>query len=221
MNNQNLNKFIIFVAGAAVGSLTTWALTKRHFERIADEEIESVKETLGYRRMDDIREDEACDEGDSEANDVGPIETRSHVGEKPNIMDYASKIQNAGYVNYANANRPKTEAEPEPEEANTEEKEVDDTDRPYIIKPTDFDEIGYDVISLTYYADGILAGGDNLPIDDVEEYVPRDFADHFGEYEDDSVFVRNDILEIDFEILKDPRDYDKVFRAGPCRSDDE
>ena len=37
--------------------------------------------------------------------------------------------------------------------------------------------------------------------------VVEDFADHFGEYEDDSVFVRNNRLKCDYEILRDEGEY--------------
>ena len=43
-------------------------------------------------------------------------------------------------------------------------------------------------------------------VDDVEEII-GDGLDHFGEYEDDSVFVRSDAKRCDYEILKDLRDF--------------
>ena len=36
--------FVMFVLGAAVGSVATWQYTKKKYERIAQEEIDSVKE---------------------------------------------------------------------------------------------------------------------------------------------------------------------------------
>ena len=38
-----------FVVGAAVGSATTWYFTKRKYETIAQEEIDSVKKTYSER----------------------------------------------------------------------------------------------------------------------------------------------------------------------------
>ena len=48
---------------------------------------------------------------------------------------------------------------------------------------------------------------DDSPIVDIEYLVGEDSLDHFGEYEDDSVFVRNDDLKTDFEILLDEASY--------------
>ena len=47
---------------------------------------------------------------------------------------------------------------------------------------------------------------DNI-IEDVEGTVGTDSLTHFGEYEDDSVFVRNDEKQIDYEILLDSDKY--------------
>ena len=43
MNRTLLSNIAIFAAGAAIGSAVTWIFAKKKYERIADEEIESVK----------------------------------------------------------------------------------------------------------------------------------------------------------------------------------
>ena len=48
---------------------------------------------------------------------------------------------------------------------------------------------------------------EQLTEDEIEECVGLDSLTHFGEYEEDSVFVRNDNLKIDYEILRDEDDY--------------
>ena len=81
-------------------------------------------------------------------------------------------------------------------------------DEPYVIEPDEFGDIEeYETISLTYYADKILADEDNEPIHDIDELIGYESLNHFGEYEDDSVFVRNDKLRTDYEILLDERKY--------------
>ena len=92
-----------------------------------------------------------------------------------------------------------------------EEKEEDEMNGPYVIPPDEFgDEDDYDTISLIYYADKILADEFGNIIDDneVEECIGSESLDHFGEYEDDSVFVRNDHLKCYYEILLDTRAYE-------------
>ena len=51
--------------------------------------------------------------------------------------------------------------------------------------------------------------------DEIEETIGKDSLTHFGEYEDDSVFVRNDRLKVDYEILMDQRGYADVLREKP------
>ena len=54
-------------------------------------------------------------------------------------------------------------------------------------------------------------------VDDVDEIVGEESLNHFGEYEDDSVFVRNDRLKCDYEILLDQRNYSDVAKTRPHR----
>lgn len=93
---------------------------------------------------------------------------------------------------------------------------------PYIIEPGEFGEAdGYDVISLNYYADGVLTDGFDVPIEDVESVVGLDSLTHFGEYEDDSVYVRNDELKADYEILLDMRKFSDVANKDPHLAEEE
>ncbi len=79
----------------------------------------------------------------------------------------------------------------------------------------------YETISLTYYADKVLTDDMDDPIEDIENTVGLDFHKHFGEYEDDSVFIRNDALKVDYEILLDTRNYSEVKQAILNQADDE
>lgn len=94
------------------------------------------------------------------------------------------------------------------DEEDDDEEEGEEMIVPYVIVPEEFDENGYDTATLRYYADGVLAYDDtNEVVEDVEDLVCEDFADHFDEYEPDSVYVRNDNLRMDFEILRDQDPY--------------
>ena len=105
---------------------------------------------------------------------------------------YKSIVQDNGYVNY-----------------NKKDTEVSDVERPYVISPDEYGEYhGYDTISLTLYADGVLTDDQDEIIDNIDEIVGEDSLNHFGEYEDDSVFVRNDRLKCDYEILLDSSTYE-------------
>lgn len=82
-----------------------------------------------------------------------------------------------------------------------------EVEAPYVISPDEFGEIeGYTQISLTYFDDGILSDENGVIIDEPEDIV-GDALNHFGEYEEDSVFVRSDPKRCDYEILRDLRSY--------------
>ena len=197
-------KMFIFAAGALVGSLSTWYATRKYYEKIANDEIESMKEWLA-RRVEE--QDEKAENQTS-----NPDEKPNSPSVKPNLMEYAAMVKDLGYTDYSR----KTE-EPEKEE----DEEVDDMDRPHIIEPDEFGECDYEEVSLTHYADGVLTDEQDNPIEDVDGIVGEDYAEHFGEYEDDSVFVRNDRLQTDFEILADQRNFSDLNKNKSYPMEDE
>lgn len=86
---------------------------------------------------------------------------------------------------------------------------------PKVISPYDYGELDdYHQFELTYYADGIVEDEDYNIVENVEEIIGPYALDSFGEYEDDAVFVRNDKLRADFQILKDPRTYEEANSIG-------
>lgn len=195
MNNKTIN-FMIFVLGVAVGSVITRRYVEKKYEQIAQEEIDSVKEVF-YKRMTEISKDA---EARIKAN---------NAKEKPNVIEYAARLREQGYTNYSDIVDEKTE----------EVEKSMSVDKPYVIAPEEFGELDdYDTISLTYYADQILADDNDEIVEDIENVVGFDSLNSFGEYEDDSVFVRNDRLKCDYEILLDQRRYsDVVIRSQQMR----
>lgn len=71
------------------------------------------------------------------------------------------------------------------------EEDKDDSMLPYIIEP---EEYGDDILTDTY----------GVNVDDIVNTVGREFIDHFGDNpeEPDVVYVRNDRLEMDYQILQ-------------------
>ena len=200
-----MNKLIsvlMFATGAAIGSVVTWKLVKTKYEQLAQEEIESVKEIFSKREIDDI-EDIEYDEYEFEDFQ---IDDNSKV--KPDIMEYAAKIQKESYQNYANESK--------------EVRPMNDK-KPYVIAPEEYGELdNYQTKSLTYYDDEILTDDDtDEVIKDVDSIVGLESLKTFGEYEDDSVFVRNEKLKTDFEILLDVRKYSEVFNPVPHLAEEE
>lgn len=166
--------FIAFVTGAAAGVVCTHTYFKKKYADISQDEINSVKESLS--NMYEKRATIA-----SEKPDIQEIVAIHRRKEKEAAKkEMADILANSGYVS------------------------TDEPEKIYVISPQEFGEIPeYEKISLMYYADGVVTDDERDIIDDWADLIGPDFMAHFGEYEDDSVFVRNTVLKADYEILKD------------------
>lgn len=188
---SKVTNFVMFAMGTAVGSVITWHCVKKKYEQIAQEEIDSVKAVF-------MKKDPDMEVTVSET--PHQAEPRK-VEEKPSISEYAALLKNEGYTNYSGTGK---------------EEQTSMNDKPYVISPEEFGEYEeYEKISLTYYADQVLADENDELVEDVEGAVGFESLTHFGEYEDDSVFVRNDRLKCDYEILLDQRTYSDVVKTRP------
>lgn len=129
---------------------------------------------------------------------------------------YANKYQESQVENDEGDENPEeTEYEELVENytSNTEEKGGSESMKELIkvISPEEVGEIpDYDIITLYYYADGVLADENEEEIEDPYEILGKNALNSFGVYEDDSVFVQNDDRKCYYEILQDVR----PFSAG-------
>ena len=89
-------------------------------------------------------------------------------------------------------------------------------DRPYVIPPEEFGLFhDYEQIELHYYNDAVLTDEDGEPVDDdIEDMIGEDFESHFGEYEPDAVFIRNDERKIDYEIIREDLNFNSAQEGG-------
>ena len=212
-----LNTVIAFFTGATVGGAAVWYITKERYAQLAEEEINSVKEAYSHRGEKKEKADAAlrryqgAEDEDAPATD-GPVTpaVTAKVTEKGSISEYAQRIQNGEPPEYS-----KTVVPPKAETREEPVQSENSGDVPYVISPDEFDELdGYTPISLTYFADGVLADEYGVIVDNVEEIV-GDGLNHFGEYEEDAVYVRNDAKRCDYEILKDERKYAEFRKTLP------
>jgi len=203
---------MMFIFGAAVGSVVTWQYVKKKYEQIAQEEIDSVKETFSRNAKLELK---SKDNETEENNNTRTIVEKAK--DKPSVVEYAAWLRKQGYTNYSDTDSLS-------EDPNASEEEVDENvinDKPYVISPDEFGEFyDYEKISLTYYADQVLADENDELVEDIEETVGFESLNAFGEYEDDSVFVRNDRLKCDYEILLDQRKYSDVIKRRPHEVED-
>ena len=203
MNNK-LFSFIMFATGATIGSLVTWKVIKTKYERLAQEEIDSVKEE--FSRLSKIRKESNDRQNEDENAEAGDIEW--------NDTDQDDLVE---YNNITSRYRSSSDDDETDEEGDEwSEGEVPYINGPYVISPDDFSSSppGYSAQPLDYFADGILADGWGVKLD-IEETIGEESLEHFGECADDLLYVRNERKEIDYEVTKDPRTYAEAVQTNP------
>lgn len=191
---SNVSIALAFFAGMSIGASVTCLYLKNKYDKLAQEEIEAVR--------DFYKEKESS-----------TTEISKHFEEKvkpvaaPDV-DYSEYNQILGKYT--------TTPIAEDTTPGVSQFKEDVGEHPYVISPDEFGEFeDYTCISLTYYADQILADNDDELVDDIDSTVGIESLSHFGEYEDDSVFVRNDALKCDYEILLDTRKFSDVITLRP------
>ena len=212
--NKSIFGVVGFILGAAAGSLVTWKLIEKKYMDMADDEIRSVKEM--YRsRVNHVTDDEVRDiskqfvEEERSRIHYEPDDTGKELIDKLNNLtaSYASDDEKPDYTAYSQAKEKHNVFD----DVMPTEPEVKH-DEPYIIDPTEFGEFSeYEQRELTYYKDGVICENDTDMIDPYDIFGDLDVGDHFGEYENDRVFVRDDRRQVDYEILRDERTFMEVL----------
>lgn len=185
----------IFGAGALAGAFVAARAVKEKYQQEAEEEIAEMREYYRELKKETTKVDTTEDDTKEETKEeFKPIEE---------LAEAEGIIKDKGYVNYTNYN------DTDLKENNREERV--DEDEIYIINPEEYGgENGeYDTVSLTYFKDGVLA-------DEVDEIITYDVVggmenlQPFEDYPDcTAVYVRDDNIMVDYEILRDPYQYDE------------
>ena len=210
MNNKVFGT-ILFTAGAIIGSLVTWKVVKTKYEDLAQEEIDSVKEEY-TRLMVSMRKklDDSVTYKDDNNEDDRPEKDTDNIDDS--IMTNYDEIVK-GYR--SSDDEENTQNEKEGEEKEEDNDGVSYMEAPYVISPDDFGSVpGYNVEPLDYFADGILADGWGVELD-IAETIGEDAINHFGDYDDDVVYVRNEQTKLEYEVTRDPRTYAEAVRTNP------
>lgn len=77
-------------------------------------------------------------------------------------------------------------------------------DEPYLIPPTEFNEIyGYESSTLTLYSDGVIADEDMEIVEDVDDILGEENLQQLKDGEADCIYIRNDFKYCDYEVLRD------------------
>ena len=173
-----------FLAGIGIGSVITWKITENYYRQIANEEIESVVNR--FKELEDrFKKD------DEEIMKTSTDENEDDINEYNEIAH-----------NYKPSNKY--------EEAKLKEDEKDLVG-PYVISPEEFGENDYEIRSLTLYSDGTLVDNEDHTIAVPEHVLGEEALDHIGEYEDDAVHVRDDMNQVDYEVIKVNKTFKEAY----------
>lgn len=163
----------------AAGVVTGIAIGGYVFKKRYEEIMEEDRQS----RKEAYGREEEEEEEPKQASSVAPV--------NPDINEYKKAIAESGYS------------------SDVENEEDPDYE---IIQPMDFDTLeDYTSVTLTVYSDGVICddGANPMSEDEIAAAIGgREPLDHFGEYEDNAVFVRNHARKVDYEILREEEDYE-------------
>lgn len=187
----------IFAAGALAGAAVAARAVRDKYQQEAEEEIAEMRDYYRELRKENVEK--------------YPVQNEEAEAEKEeNTKDEYDEIVK-GYTNYTQylSKAAAKYFDTETKENKKEEKEERTNYEPFIIDVEEFGEDPtYDTATLTYYKDKVLTND----LDDVIDYsvAGEENLKIFDEHPDcKAIYVRDDIYMVDYEILRDPYQYDE------------
>lgn len=199
-----MKKFFIFLGivvafGAGFGSGIL--ATKKKYEKRSDDEIQSVKDAfqkhldeLSTKNVPPTRRGQSKKKKEQEKKQEKSVRTTPLPNDP--VMD--------DYIDYAAPYRQTSKTTKQP---NT--KEHQNKLEPYIISPDEYMDSEYEAKTLIYYADKVLADEEDQVIPNPTTLIGSNALQSFGQYEDDCVYVRDDNLKVDYEVLLSQKTFDE------------
>lgn len=215
---KTLQTILIVIASAGISGAAGYFIAKNKYEKKADEEIESVKKAFNEHLNELTKSGEKIDipmtrNGYSKYSKkkLSEKKTKKESDREPLPTD---PVVVDNYIDYSAPYRTSSKNVKTEKKFVEDEKGAASNDEPYIISPDDFMASSYESSTLLYYADGVLADSDNNVISSYIGLIGPKALNSFGQYQEDTVFVRNDKLKTDFEIILDTREFSKIRREN-------
>lgn len=207
--NKTIANLLIFGAGLAVGAGSTCFFWKKHYENRFEEDLKSVKEIWTYKKPEYVdRVDDPNPPKDDNGSPVEPAKELYTSAPREDV-DYGTFYKNKE-IDESEMSPLKNE---KLEEEMAQKESPTERSKPYLISDEDYTdgEPGYDKVSCTFYVP------DHVLVDDLSREVME--IDMVGDENieflirstDDIVFVRNDNISCDMEIM---RSVDSIEEAG-------
>jgi hypothetical protein len=242
---QGINKGVLLVGGIVIGVSVGFLIAKKRLESkylaMAEEEIAEIRAMYYQRRKLDMDADSRVKEAKKSAAQI--LEERGYTPPTAQDERYIQSEQAAIDEANAEAARAELEAEEEIVVPNGDEVvvtnvfhagEIDEWDWdiektirkeahggvPYVLHRDEYfeNEQGYDQITLTYFeGDDVLADSHDTPVDDQDAMVGLGNLAKFGHGSGDpnTVYVRNDELQIEIEVIHSDGKFSEQRRGIP------
>lgn len=228
MNEAVAQRVIFFAAGLLAGGGTAYFLTKKYMEdkieTIVDIEVAATKKFYEDKLDKQDRKEKTGDYSTPEkaakklrkANEEDLKNLRQQLVEngyvsETDIEEMDAKLEELGDLPdiLVNDNTPGEEEDVEREHI------IHDGETPYVITIVEYNEerMEYDKLTITYYSgDETLADEREEIIPDIEAAVGSDALTRFGDGSGDKniVYVRNDRIATDMEVVLDPGSYARI-----------
>lgn len=190
---MNLKTFIIFFAGVGVGAVGMRFYLKERYDAELDAAVERINSE--YKRDREMLFKEAG----------ADIETPEEKKERAEgLRVFRSEVAKQAYDSYFNGGSDLKE-----DDAMAPSEKVDE---PYLISANDFATgRGLDKVTLTYYINANLLCEDGEVLENnYDELLGNEWKEHFHDDEDGVVYVRNEKMGAEYEVLLDEMDADSV-----------
>ena len=187
------NNTVLLCAGAfSLGYAACYFVMKARFEKVLDERVDAINQAFDKEMIELGLE-------------VVPVESPD---KKPSTDTkiFRSEIKKHNYDSFYK-DREKVEKVEEDKEEVSESPEEGGFVEPYIITAQQFATDGIlDKVPLTYYINADLVCEEEEAIDDPDSVIGTEFVDHFHDDEEGVVYVRNEKLGTDYEVILDDSD---------------
>lgn len=218
---MRLKGLLTFGLGIIIGSTVTYKIVKDKYENIIDEEIESVKESLGFYNKSEPECDEDNNKDEQVVYDPLKIDKKNYE----NMIAY-HKYHQSSEEDLAEQEHPEDDEPEEDEHPGVSYERItrDNSesgsfkDNIYFIPPEEYGALNdYELIDLTLYSDNVLCDDMDEIVEDRDQKVGSDYKQYFGSNPDDPyvIHIRNDIFKCDYEITTDLREYVTVVLGRP------
>lgn len=189
---------IAFIAGAAIGYFAANYLLKDKYEKRFQQEVSSTIEAFKSNKNEEYKKDDEVNFKD---------EKPKAVSDDIVVADIKEYAKNIGNLNYSEVKDEKPSEEGEDN--------IDHT-KPYVITEEEVDAyMNYSITQWNYYADGVLTDENNEVVEDVSTTIGKEAFEHLKKTSESAIYVRNDLLELDYEILKNEMTYAELLEEKP------